>query len=230
MSVEKSIQQLIIPQEFEHNAPPPNITNFNIIVRASIPDPDRPTRRKKSKKLINAQPDLKVGDLIKKFLDMEPDFEGHDFFMRYNHRLYKNGTLGFAGITSSREVELISLESEQTASRNEGFIFSFWSLVPLMISISFLVPGLAGTFDTVYRGLFVLCGTIVGLPATILFIIGVSELYSSKVTVSFVNNDWFGPCQCACCMKSVDDDRLLLDAEDESDIDTEMFATNNEII
>lgn len=195
------IEQLIVKQNFEHNVV--QVTNSKIILRCNVylSDPDHPTQPQKVFKLISIESNQTVKELIKKVKSELKNYSfGEDTYIKHQHRLYKEGYLNEINITNNETIEVISLEAEKEATKNEGFIFAFWSLVPLMVAISFIVPALIGTFDIVYRGLFMLAGTLIGLPASIFFIIGITETLTVEMRISFVNYTWFGPCcDCSCC-------------------------------
>lgn len=196
-----SIESLIIPLNYEHTAVASSDNKIIIQCIVNTQDPDHPTQQKKQYVSITTSPKQTIPELIKRVKKQLPNCSfGTETYLKFNYHYYKTGTLHSRGIDSNQTIEIISLESEQEATKNEGFIFAFWSLVPLMVSISFLVPGLIGTFDMVYRGLFILAGTIIGIPSSILLIIGITERYSSSMRISFVNYSWFGPCcDCSCC-------------------------------
>lgn len=195
------IEPLLVPHNYENTVIKSTKTPIIIQCIVYTQDPDHPNRRKRDYISQSATPDDKIDTFIKKLKNSMPNcsFESKTY-LKFNYHYYCDGKFSERGINSNQTVEIISLESEQEATKNEGFIFAFWSLVPLMVSISFLIPGLVGTFDMVYRGLFILAGTIIGIPASILLIIGLTERYSESMRISFVNYSWFGPCcNCSCC-------------------------------
>ena len=57
-----------------------------------------------------------------------------------------NKTIGEIEIANDDVVEMVSLGNNKLATRNEGFLFAFWSIVPFIISASFICGGLVGRF------------------------------------------------------------------------------------
>lgn len=196
-----SIESLIVPHSFDHVVTTSKNTRIIITCKYDSYDPNQLNKKETKILPFTLKPTDKIETIFKRIKSRDQNVTfGEDTYIKYNYHLYKEGTIQEIGINSNDTIEVISLESEQEATKNEGFIFAFWSLVPLMVSISFLVPGLIGTFDMVYRGLFMLVGTIIGIPASILLIIGLTERFSSSMRISFVNYSWFGPCcNCSCC-------------------------------
>ncbi|OHT04955.1 hypothetical protein TRFO_27462 [Tritrichomonas foetus] len=176
-----------------------SLTEFNIFVSASLVDP------LKTGKIITIQQfacTVKKNEKIESFMKRFKatyNLSQFNLLLMYNHRLYESTlTFGEVGLKNNSQVELVSLHSEEEATANEGFIFTFWSAVPLMIAASFLIAGLGGRFDIIIRGLYILIGTIIVIPSFICFIIGISQKFSKTAQVAFVNHSWFGPC-CDCC-------------------------------
>lgn len=184
-----------------------SLMEFNIYVSASLIDPFKNKMIKINNLLCTVNRTEKIG----KFIDHFKAFNGlNQFNLRlvYRHKLYdEHLTFGEIYIKNNAHIELISLQSEKVATENEGFIFTFWSICPLMIASSFLIAGLGGRFDYVVRGVYVLVGTLFFVPSFLLLIIGISQKYTKKMHIAFVNHEWFGRgCKCKCCLKGIEED------------------------
>lgn len=211
------ITPLLITVNHEHHPVEPQDKTITLHVQILIPDPNHPLQRTSISKFRGSfRPDESVNKFISRVSHYFPAMGNRKFYLKFKQQLYEGDELKISdiGIENGNTVELLSLESEKQATENEGFIFCFWSIVPIIVSISFIVSALVGTFDMVYRGLFVLIGTIIGVPASILFIIGFSERLSEKIRISFVNYTWFGPC-CSCCRLCRVQDEGSVDLSDE---------------
>ncbi|KAK8881083.1 hypothetical protein M9Y10_003811 [Tritrichomonas musculus] len=189
-----------------------SLMEFNIFVSASLIDPFK----NKMIKINNLSCTVNRTEKIGKFIDHFKAFNGlNQFNLRliYNHKLYdEHLTFGEIHIKNHAQIELVSLQSEKVATENEGFIFTFWSLCPLMIAASFIIAGLGGRFDYLVRGIYVLVGTVFFIPSFLLLIIGISQKYTKEMHTAFVNHEWFGRCgKCKCCSKG---DEVDTDSED----------------
>ncbi|KAH0789569.1 hypothetical protein GPJ56_006535 [Histomonas meleagridis] len=219
-SGEKSLlDKLIIPQTYDLETESLTVTSMVVNVKASTPDPLRAGKRIESQwTKLTVQPETTLKNLISQFQKTNSDFVGYEFLVKYNNRLFKSGTVQECGITNKSNIELVSLSSEQSALKNQGFILSYWSLVPMMLALSFLIGSLVGTYNIYLRGVFFLIGSIMLIPSVVCFVIGISEVFPALFKVSFVNYIWFGPC-CDCCYHNKDADDF---EEDEEIIDVQV--------
>lgn len=190
------------------------LTEFNIYVSASLVDPF------KSGKVINIDQlacTVNISEKISKFLDrFKAAYNLTQFNLKiiYNHRLYdEHLTFGAIRIKNNSHIEIVSLSSEKIATENYGFIFTFWSLVPFMLSLSFLIGGLAGRFDIIIRGIYVVVGTFILIPSFTFFILGLLQKCTENSQVAIVNHYWFDRC-CDCCCKCGPKKQDLDDSDD----------------
>ena len=133
--------------------------------------------------------------LIKFFIKKHPylKLEDEDTYIRYENRLYKNGSLSILqNLSVSNTFEVLSLKNTKSMTQNQGFSFTYWSLPFLLIGISFLIPGLFGKFSMITRGYYVFVSTLIGVPALIFLIIGFSEIHSEKIKTSYTGIEWCG--------------------------------------
>ena len=175
------------------------LTNMQICVSATIEDPLNPGQKMSETTIMNVTPTTPLRTIIMNFKKQYRKFKDVEFYVLYNNRLLTNGTVGEAGITNKKNVSLVSLVNEQKAAENEGFKLTFWSLPFLMVAISFLIAGLAGTFNIKLRGAYVLISSIFGVPSFICLVIGSTEKYSQFTQTAFSGSEWFGDCQSECC-------------------------------
>ena len=198
------VDELTVATPGEVAASPRNPAWVNVNVYGCIPDGLRPGQfLRRGPHLFPVRADTQVSDIINDFKSRFPNEFGNkkDLRLKYNHRIYTNGLVSRLGLTNNAQVELISLGTEEMATQNQGFVFAFWSSVPLMFAISFLVAGLVGRFSAVVRGVYVLIGTILGIPGFVGLVIGLTELYSRQTHVAYSGDAWFGPCDQGCCCK-----------------------------
>ena len=204
------------------------LKEYKVYISANLVDPDSPGNIFTiDQSCWTVTKNEKLKNLIAKFKNMH-NLSQFDLTISYNHRLYTNAELTFGDIKikNNTQIELVSLESEKAATENEGFIFSFWSVVPLMLAASFLIAGLGGRFDIIVRGIYILIGTIIVIPSFVIFVVGVSQKFSKHAQTAFVNHIWFGDCdrECCCCCCGYDKDSQNVE-EDLSD-EIKQLATN----
>ena len=196
-----TIDDLIIPPPAEIEEQKPTTENMRIVVECSMPNPLNTRERLFGASILEANADTDVSTIIKEFQSINPSFSGYDFLLKYQNRLFKNGTVKQIGIENRKTVELVSLSSEKEAVKNEGFKLSYWSLIPLMFGISLLCGGLIGHFSFYIRGPFVLFGTLIVVPSLVALVLGLAELFPAETKTSFVGTDWFSPTCGSCCDK-----------------------------
>ena len=178
------------------------LNQIQIHVVSSIEDPSNPGNLISDSQFINISQTAKIKQIVTAFCASNRQFKNiKDLKIMYNNRLYENleMTIQEAGITHKKTVTLVSLKNQQAAAANEGFKLTFWSLAPLMVAVSFIISGLAGTFDTRIRGAYVLLGSIIGVPSFVCFLIGFTEKFSDKTQTAFTGVEWFGDCYEDCC-------------------------------
>ena len=112
--------------------------------------------------------------------------------------MYDDCTIGEIEIANDDVVEMVSLGNNKLATRNEGFLFAFWSIVPFIISASFICGGLVGRFDMLIRGAYFLVGSIIGVPAVVFMVLGFTESFPKVSRTSIVGGYWFSN-YCSCC-------------------------------
>ncbi|KAH0785367.1 hypothetical protein GPJ56_010778 [Histomonas meleagridis] len=190
-----TIYESLIQQNIENFGGEPIIsTSLTLNIKASVPDRLHTGKRIQTFSKLVVEQNISIRKLVVMFQRTNPEYIGYDFVVKYNNRLFQNGTLRECGITNKSTVELISLTSEKADLKNQGFILGYWSLVPLMLAISFFVGSLGGKFDITIRGIFFIIGCVIGVPSFVCFVIGISEIFPDKFGVSFVGDIWFGPC------------------------------------
>lgn len=233
------LERLIVSQKQETEETTSQVTHFTITIRASMPDKLHPGRRIEDCMSMRIDTDKEISQVIKDFKSnsKQAQFGKANLYLKYNNRLYaewegdpkdkkpKKGKIGQLGLTAMSELELISLETEQAVTKNEGVLFTFWSLVPLMIAISLIVAGLGGLFDSRIRGAYVLFGTIIGMPAFMALIVGLTEQFTEQSQVAYTGDSWFGPC-CDCCENGCS--AHSNQKEDEEEIDLVRFFDEEE--
>lgn len=236
------IERLTVSQKQEAEETTSQVTNFTITIRASMPDKLHPGRRIEDCQTMKVDTDKDIAQVIKDFKSnsKQAQFGKANLYLKYNNRLYaewedldpsaknrkqKEGKIGQLGLTAMSELELISLETEQAVTKNEGVLFTFWSLVPLMIAISLIVAGLGGLFDSRIRGAYVLFGTIIGIPAFMALVVGITEQFTEQSQVAYTGDAWFGPC-CDCCENGCSTHSMQ--KEDEEEIDLVRFFDEEE--
>ena len=210
------------PQEMPFlNTKTDTIPTRTFVIKFSIPNPYKNGVFVVGQRLMQDVPINKtttqlIND-IKPQLDKE--LQTYDFYIKYNNILYEDVTIQDIGIKNDTVVELECLTQTKLATKNEGFFICYWSVLPLIVAISFLVGGLAGRFDNNIRAAYIVVFTILGVPSIILEIIGLSECNPKLTKTSIVGSYWFCnkcTCSCDCCNKSdkqQQDTELLLSAE-----------------
>jgi hypothetical protein len=203
------IDRLIIPQNFEREAPAISVRSIMVTVNASMADSMHPGRRLYGRAAFTIEADKDVNALVAKFKETCRVLEFgscRTLLLRYNNRLYEKSTkLKQLGLSTKATLELISVESEKEAAHNNGFTLAFWSTIPLMLAIAFVASGLIGRFSTIIRGAYVLVGSIIGIPALLCLVVGGTEYFSEESMTAYVNDKWFGPC-CKCCKCCVEEE------------------------
>jgi hypothetical protein len=195
------IEQMRVAQSFDQQAPHVPMKTITITVTGSIADSQHPGRRIFKWTTWSGATDSKIEAVIKDFQRKFPvDFGScQELHLKYNNRLFdKKGQLKQLGLGSKATVELVSFASEKEITRNNGFTLAFWAVVPFILSASLIGAGLVGQFSTALRGAYVLFGSIIGLPAALCLIVGITEYHTQPARVAYVNDAWFGPC-CHCC-------------------------------
>ena len=195
------------------------VKSLTVQVKASVPDPIHVHSRIESPLTkLTVTPKMTLKNFITQFKVTNSEFSKcKNMYVKFRNRLFSPDagfTLEQCGIKNNDYLELTSLSDEKSAISNQGFMLSYWSAVPLMIGISFLVSAVSGTFDIYIRGSFFLIGSIMGIPSLVCFIIGLAEVFPSWFSVAFVNTWWFGY-SCCCSHQDEDDEELLIDNEDD---------------
>lgn len=212
------IKQITIPAPVEsHNADVTN-TKINIAVECHLADPTKPGKKIHNKIFMNVKLSDGIDKVLADWKKLNPVFQDKktynsneekakfELYVKYNNRIFQNGTVKQCGIVHRSTVEIISLKFNKEKQINQGFRLAFWSIVPLMLATSFIIAGLTGRYDNVLRGAYILLGTIFGIPGLLCMIIGLSEYFSEYFIVAFTNDYWFGKCCCSCCSKKKDDE------------------------
>ena len=197
-----------------NNSNLPNIqtNNKRFLIETSVPDPNKPDFLLYFSELVIAPSDMLISILISKFCENKPQLSNYNFYLSNKNILYEDGTISSCGIENNSKVELISLENDNLISKNEGFGFTYWSILPLIISISFLLSGLIGRFDMITRAVYFMIGTLIGTPSLVILILGLIEYYSSFMKVAFIGKYWFSSsfefcnltsCFCSCSKEEI---------------------------
>jgi hypothetical protein len=195
------IEQIKMVQAFDQQAPPVAMKSISITVTGSIADSAHPGRRIFKWTNWTGATDSKIEVVIKDFQRKFPVEFGscQELHLKYNNRLFdKKGILRQLSLENRATVELVSFASEKEIAQHSGFTLAFWSVVPFILAVSLVAAGLIGHFDTALRGAYVLLGSIIGVPAFLCLIVGITQYRSRDARVAYVNDEWFGPC-CHCC-------------------------------
>jgi len=192
------IENLIVDYKKDIDTKATVLTHFHVYVESTIEDPFYPGQRITNRTFFPVSLSTNLSEIVSSFVRTDKRFRGIDFYVCYNNRLFdpKQGTVGQCGIKSRSTVYLISPNEEKQVAQNEGFKLSFWALPPLMIAISFMLSGLTGSFDLKLRGLYVLIGSVIGVPSFLCFFIGLTERFSKLTQTAFSGTEWFGECCC----------------------------------
>jgi len=193
-------------------------TNFlQFFLSIAVPDPRRPGYTSQQFRYRRYNSCEKVKDIIK---HVSKEFKlpnSQQIYLENNHILYKNGTLKDCLIANDSTVQIISLSQEQIKTRNEGFLFSYWALVPLVFSISFVTAGIIGRFEMMIRACYVLFGTILGIPSLVYTYLGLAATFTSWMRTGFVGNFWFAAeSLCFCCNRPSTSDKKDYSEEDQN--------------
>ena len=212
---------LPFPQEMPVlNTKTDTIPTRTFVIKISIPNPYKNGVFVQKQRLMQDVPINKTTteliNVIKPQLDKE--LQTYDFYIKYNNILYEDVTIQDIGIKNDTVVELECLTQTKLATKNEGFFLCYWSVLPLILALSFLAGGLIGRFDMLIRAVYLVIFTILGVPFIILEIIGCSEYYPELTKTSMVGSYWFCNkcnCKCNCCSKKDQDqdNEPLLGAE-----------------
>ena len=207
------ISLLLLPQIAERETQGSLLSEFNVTVSCVVQDPLHPGQSVLLSRLIPVNPNMKLERMITLFTNQfkqkfdfsteVKDSEGYSLiYVKYNNQYYRKCTISECGILNKSNLELVSFEENKKMTENEGFKFSYWSLPPLMLGLSFLSGGLIGQFDSYLRGLYFLIGSILFIPSILSLFIGLSEQFSSIIQTSFSGDKWIG--ECFCCNNDED--------------------------
>lgn len=203
--------------------------NLRLKIQATIPDPSVPGQVFVIRKFLRYPATTDIHKVISNFKkDVPAISKKTGLLLKYNNILYESGTLESCHIQNDSTLTIIALENDKEATENEGFRFIYWALVPLLIAFSFLGAGLIGRFQMIYRAIYVLFATLVGVPSTIALVLGFYESFSDPMKAGIVGQYWFSPscCNCYCdcskcfnnkcccccsCCKSTDNDSSKID-------------------
>ncbi|EAX85843.1 hypothetical protein TVAG_419950 [Trichomonas vaginalis G3] len=193
------LQNMTLPPPHELTLSQYSATKRRFIISYSIPNPYKSGTYAVGQRLLTDQEITKTAkqliNELNKFLPRE--CRQHKFLLKYNNILYEDSTLEEMGVKNDTVVELECLTQSQLAAHNEGFLFMYWSSVPLIIAISFMFGALIGRFDMLIRSVYMLISTIVGIPAIVFMILGLTETYPKITRTSIVGQYWFGLDCCA---------------------------------
>ena len=196
------IQTLIIqPPQFDTSLNErAGSNNLRLKIQASIPDPSLPGQVFVIRKFLRYPATTDISKVISNFQkDIPAISKKSGLLLKYNNILYESGTLESCHIQNDSTLTIIALENDKEATENEGFRFVYWALVPLLIAFSFLGAGLIGQFKMIYRAIYVLFATLIGVPSTIATVLGFYESFSDAMKAGIVGQYWFSPGCCSCC-------------------------------
>jgi hypothetical protein len=179
-----------------------------ITLIARVPNPDRPGTYDRIHLILTKSPNDSINSLKTDFTTANAQYKNMAFDIVYNYWTFDSGTLGSCGILGGSVVELVSRDAAKHAVEIEGFQFSYWALLPLMIGGSLLYAGLLGTFSSSIRLAYVLIGTILGVPSAIAAILGVFEAFAAWTGTGIVGEYWFSPNCCTCSRDSRRESRV----------------------
>ena len=120
------------------------------------------------------------------------------------------------GVTDNSVIQLECITQDTISIKNQGFLFIYWSLIPIALALSFLIPGIFGRFEIEIRNIYMILGMILLIPSIIFGIVGWSELKPDVLDTSIVNTEWCSPCQLCLCSSNAS---LTSDNEEISYID-----------
>ncbi|OHS97343.1 hypothetical protein TRFO_36464 [Tritrichomonas foetus] len=167
--------------------------NLRLTIQASIQNPEVPGQRVLKTRFQNHPSTTPIQTAIKEFQKTVPEVSDKNLLIYYNNILYEDGTLESCHIQNDSILEIVALKKDKLSTENEGFRFVFWALIPLLISFSFLGAGLIGRFKMIYRAIYVLLSTIIGVPAAVFSVLGFVEQFSGPMKAAIVGQYWFGP-------------------------------------
>lgn len=202
------IDQLLLPLPQDINTGTSHLSNFQITVTATKEDAFNPGHIEVKESIFAVKPEKKIQELINDFIKQHkfPRDKETKYYLVYNNRLFENGTIAQAGITNKKHVTIIAPNNVKKLAENEGFKLKFWSYPALCVAVAFLVAGLFCQFDYRIRGAYVLVGSLIGVPALLCFVVGITEGFSKATNTSFTGVEWFGSCysdgccaKCCCC-------------------------------
>ncbi|EAX94667.1 hypothetical protein TVAG_335030 [Trichomonas vaginalis G3] len=212
MADNELIEKLLIHTPHEINTGTSQLQNIIITITATKEDTFNPGKFEVKESIFNVNPEKKIEDLINDF-KRQHKYPNDKYYLIYNNRLFENGTLAQAGITNRKKLTFFAPANEKKLAENEGFKLKFWSYPALCLAFSFLFAGLVCRFDYRLRGAYVLVGSLIGVPAMVCFLIGLTEAFSKATNTSFTGSEWFGSCYygensccscCCCCCKPHD--------------------------
>ena len=175
--------------------------NLCLTIQALITNPSDPSQKFLKTRHRSYPSTTPVKKVISDFRREVPEISGKNVFLYYNNIYYEDGTLESCGIQSNSLIEIVALKKYRKAMENEGFKLIFWAIVPLIIAVSMIGAGLIGRFGQFYRACYVLVGGMIGVPATIVTILGILERFNDVMKVEIAGQYWFGP---NCCNYSCD--------------------------
>jgi hypothetical protein len=171
---------------------------LQITLVACVPDPNHPGRNDRFCQIVSKSPTDAVDSLRADFTTRFAQYKNMSFDILYNHLTYKGCTIASCEIVSGAVVELVPHEAVKHAVEIEGFQFSYWALLPLMVAASLIWAGLLGTFSMHIRVVYVLIGTVVGVPSLTVALLGVFESFTTWTGTGVVGEYWFSP---NCCTR-----------------------------
>ena len=185
-----------------------SVQKRRFIISYSVPNPTKKGLYTVGQRLLTDQEVTKRADeLVREVKKKLPrEIQRYDFLLKYNNILYDDATIEDIGIKNDTVVELECLTQNQHMVHNEGVLFVYWSILPLIFACSLIGAGLIGTFDIFVRTVYVVVGTAIAVPSIVYTIIGISEYSPALLRTSFVGRYWFSDslscCRCCCCKKN----------------------------
>lgn len=220
------IKSITLPPPHEFTLSQYSATKRRFVISYSIPNPYKAGTYAVGQRLLTDQPINKTArQLIREINKILPrEVRQHQFLLKYNNILYEDSTLEEMGVRNDTIVELECLTQNQLATHNEGFLFVYWSSVPLLIALAFMCGALIGRFDMLIRSIYILVSTIIGIPALVFMILGLTECYPKITRTSIVGQYWFG-INC-CCQSDEDEDSESFSDTESSNLPLTTINTN----
>jgi len=190
-----------------------NTRQFTIDI--TIPDEENTRRLLNFSQLVVFPASMDIREMIRLFVENREKLYGKKLLVKYKNIVFSSGTIQDCNIENDTVVELISPPQEELANKNEGFCHSYWSVVPLVFSLSFVIAGLIGRFDMIIRACYVIFGTVIGVPSLVLLALGMHERFPDVLKTGFVERFWLSPTiECFSCFfgnkETCDDDELSI--------------------